>query len=135
MREAVMQDLRDHFRPEFLNRLDEITIFDRLERSDVRRIVDVQLARFHKRLAEKGLRMEVTDDAKDFLANVGYDPAYGARPLKRSIQKHLENPLAQELLAGRYVPGDIIEVDVAGGELGFGKRRDGVVPETDAPRV
>ncbi|MAQ18905.1 MAG: ATP-dependent chaperone ClpB [Sandaracinus sp.] len=134
-REAVMQDLRDHFRPEFLNRLDEITIFDRLERSDVRRIVDVQLARFHKRLAEKGLRMEVTDDAKDFLANVGYDPAYGARPLKRSIQKHLENPLAQELLAGRYVPGDIIEVDVAGGELGFGKRRDGVVPETDAPRV
>ncbi len=131
-RELVMADLRDNFRPEFLNRLDEITIFDRLERADVRRIVDVQLERFHKRLADKGLRMEVSDDAKDFLANVGYDPAYGARPLKRAIQQHLENTLAQELLAGRYAPGDVIEVGVAGGELGFGKRADSTPPEQPA---
>jgi len=121
-RDLVMGELRDHFRPEFLNRLDEITIFDRLEREDVRKIVDVQLARFHARLAEKGLQMEVSDEAKDYLANVGYDPAYGARPLKRAIQQHLENTLAQELLAGRYAPGDVIEVGVVGGELGFGKR-------------
>jgi len=128
-RELVMADLRDSFRPEFLNRLDEITIFDRLERADVRKIVDVQLARFHARLADKGLQMEVSGEAKDFLANVGYDPAYGARPLKRAIQQHLENTLAQELLAGRYAPGDIIEVAVAGGELGFGKRAGSTPPE------
>jgi ATP-dependent Clp protease ATP-binding subunit ClpB len=121
-RELVMGDLRDSFRPEFLNRLDEITIFDRLEREDVRRIVDVQLQRFHARLADKDMRMEVSDEAKDYLANVGFDPAYGARPLKRAIQKHLENPLAQELLAGRYTPGDTIVVDVAADELAFGKR-------------
>ena len=121
-RELVMEDLRQSFRPEFLNRLDEITIFHRLERADVRRIVDVQLARFRSRLVDRGLSMEVSDEAKDFLANVGFDPAYGARPLKRAIQKHLENALAQELLAGRYAPGDVIVVDVAGGEIGFGKR-------------
>ncbi|MEO0323004.1 MAG: ATP-dependent chaperone ClpB [Myxococcota bacterium] len=122
MRELVTADLRASFRPEFLNRLDETVIFHRLGREDLRRIVDVQLGRFAGRLAARGLDLEVTDGAKDYLANVGYDPAYGARPLKRAVQKHLENPLAQEILAGRYVAGDTVLVDVAAGELGFGKR-------------
>ncbi|MEM6958959.1 MAG: AAA family ATPase, partial [Myxococcota bacterium] len=117
----VMDELRARFRPEFLNRLDETILFTSLARSDMRRIVDVQLRRFEGRLAERGLAIEVTDAAKDFVAHVGFEPAYGARPLKRAIQKHLENPLAQELLAGRYAPGETIVVDVAGGELGFGK--------------
>ena len=122
MRELVTTDLRASFRPEFLNRLDETVIFHRLGREDLRRIVDVQLGRFAGRLAARDLDLDVTDAAKDFLAGVGYDPAYGARPLKRAVQKHLENPLAQEILAGRYVPGDTVLVDVAAGERGFGKR-------------
>ncbi|MEM9068045.1 MAG: ATP-dependent chaperone ClpB [Myxococcota bacterium] len=122
MRERVMDELRASFRPEFLNRLDETILFHRLERNDVRRIVDIQLARFEKRLAERSIGMEISDEAKDLLANVGYDPTFGARPLKRAIQRHLENPLAQELLAGRFAPGEIILVDVAGGKLGFGRR-------------
>lgn len=120
--EAVMRDLRNHFRPEFLNRLDETVIFEQLERSDMRKIVDVQLRKFEARLRARELFLEITDEARDFLANAGYDPAYGARPLKRAIQKHLENPLAQELLAGVYAPNEMVLVDVAGGELAFGKR-------------
>ena len=130
-RELVMADLRASFRPEFLNRLDETVIFHRLERKDVRRIVDVQLLRFAKRLMAKGMSLEVSDDAKDYLANVGYDPAYGARPLKRSIQRHLENPLAQELLSGRYAPGDTVVVDMAAGEIAFGKKT--AAPVSEAP--
>ncbi len=128
-RELVMADLRASFRPEFLNRLDETVIFHRLEREDVRRIVDVQLLRFGKRLMAKGMALEVSDDAKDYLANVGYDPAYGARPLKRSIQRHLENPLAQELLSGRYAPGDTVVVDMAAGDIAFGKKGGVAVSE------
>ncbi|MCB9602730.1 MAG: AAA family ATPase, partial [Sandaracinus sp.] len=124
-RDLVMGDLRASFRPEFLNRLDEIILFHRLDRSQVRRIVDVQLERFEKRLRARDIGFEVTTEAKDFLGNVGFDPAYGARPLKRAIQKHLENPLAQEILAGRYAAGDTIVVEVAAGELAFGKRRVG----------
>jgi ATP-dependent Clp protease ATP-binding subunit ClpB len=122
-RDLVMGDLRASFRPEFLNRLDEIILFHRLDRAQVRRIVDVQIGRFEKRLKGREIGFEVTEAAKDFLGNVGFDPAYGARPLKRAIQKHLENPLAQEILAGRYAPGDTIVVDVAAGELAFGKKR------------
>jgi ATP-dependent Clp protease ATP-binding subunit ClpB len=108
-----------------LNRLDEIILFHRLDRAQVRRIVDVQITRFEKRLKGREIGFEVTEAAKDFLGNVGFDPAYGARPLKRAIQKHLENPLAQEILAGRYAPGDTIVVEVAAGELAFGKKRGG----------
>ena len=122
MRAAVMAELKASFRPEFLNRLDETILFHRLDRKQLRQIVEVQLSRFAKRLEERELGLEVTDAAKDYLANAGYDPAYGARPLKRSIQKFLENPLAQEILAGRYAPGDTVLVDAASGELGFGKR-------------
>ena len=132
MNELVMADLRSHFRPEFLNRLDETVIFHRLDRTDMRKIVDVQLMRFESRLKDRFLTMEVTDAAKDYLANVGFDAAYGARPLKRSIQRYLENPLAQEMLAGRYGPGDTIVVDMAAGEIAFGKRSEGGAEEVRA---
>jgi len=123
MKDAVMGDLRAAFRPEFLNRIDDIVVFQRLERSDLRRIVDIQLDRFARRLATKELSLEVTDGAKEFLANVGYDPTYGARPLKRAVQQYLENPLAQELLAGAFLPGDTVYVTTGeAGELAFERR-------------
>ena len=116
-RAAVMQELRAHFRPELLNRLDETVVFHRLDQKQIRNIVDIQLERFRKRLADRDLTLEVTDAAKDLLGEVGYDPTFGARPLKRAIQKNLENPLAEEILAGRFAPGDRVRVDraLAGG--------------------
>ena len=141
MKKAVMDELRAHFRPEFLNRLDETVVFHRLGRENLRRIVEIQLSRFEKRLAARGLALEISDAAKDLLGNVGYDPTFGARPLKRAIQRLLENPLAQELLAGRYLGGDVVIVDVGtGGELGFGKRTGGapkpeLAPATNSPRA
>jgi ATP-dependent Clp protease ATP-binding subunit ClpB len=132
MRKAVMEDLRDAFRPEFLNRLDETIIFHRLDRAQLRNIVEVQLRNFEKRLAERDLDLEITDAAKDFLANVGYDPAYGARPLKRAIQRYLENGLAEDILAGRFAAGDTVRVEAGDGKLVFeGASR----PNGDAPRV
>src|SRR5699024_6219738 len=103
---AVTRELRNHFRPEFLNRVDETIIFHQLTREDLREVVDVQLERFSRRLEARDLRARFTDEAKDLLGELGYDPAYGARPLKRAIQRYLENPLAQDLLAGKYSPGD-----------------------------
>jgi ATP-dependent Clp protease ATP-binding subunit ClpB len=119
IRNAVMEDLRNAFRPEFLNRLDETIIFHRLDRKQLRQIVDVQLRHFEKRLADRELRLEITQAAKDFLANVGYDPTYGARPLKRAIQRYLENGLAEDILAGRFIAGDTIHVDAGEGKLVF----------------
>jgi ATP-dependent Clp protease ATP-binding subunit ClpB len=121
MRSAVMEDLRNAFRPEFLNRLDETIIFHRLDRAQLRSIVDVQLRSFEKRLAERDLSLQITDEAKDFLANVGYDPAYGARPLKRAIQRYLENGLAEDILAGRFAGGDVVRVRADAGKLVFDK--------------
>ena len=123
MRSAVMDDLRQAFRPEFLNRLDETVIFHRLGREELRGIVDIQLQRFVDRLADRDLNVDLSEEAKDFLGNIGYDPTYGARPLKRAIQRHLENPLAQELLAGRFEAGDTIVVGVQDGALWFERRR------------
>ena len=123
MRKAVMEDLRDAFRPEFLNRLDETIIFHRLDRSQLREIVDVQLRSFEGRLAEREMQLRITEEAKDFLANVGYDPTYGARPLKRAIQRYLENGLAEDILAGRFTAGDTIVVDVGEGKLVFDRAK------------
>jgi len=120
-----MNELRKAFRPEFLNRLDETVLFHRLDRKEVRSIVDVQLTRFASRLAKRDLILDISDEAKDLLSNIGFDPTYGARPLKRAIQQHLENPLAQEILAGHYVAGDTIVVELQDGELLFGKRVGG----------
>jgi ATP-dependent Clp protease ATP-binding subunit ClpB len=112
-------ELRDRFRPEFLNRIDEVVTFEALTREQLADIVELQLARLRERLAERRIDLELTDAAKELLAEEGWDPAYGARPLKRAIQRHLENPLALELLERRFVEGDTVRVDVEDGELVF----------------
>ena len=114
-------ELRDRFRPEFLNRVDEVVSFEPLTREQLSEIVELQLGRLRERLAERRLGLEVTDEAKELLAEEGWDPAYGARPLKRAIQRMVENPLALELLEGRFTEGDTVQVAAAGGELGFGR--------------
>ncbi len=119
----VMDELRTRFRPEFLNRLDETVIFHRLRREQLRSIVDIQLERFVKRLEKRDLRAEFTTAAKDFLGEVGWDPQYGARPLKRAIQRWVEDPLAKRILAGEFPAGATIVVDhKPGGDLEFSAR-------------
>ena len=113
--------LRDLFRPEFLNRIDEIVEFQPLTREQLADIVELQLARLRARLAERGLSLELTDAAKEAVAEAGWDPAYGARPLKRALQRLVENPLALRLLEGDFAEGDTIRVDAQGGELVFEK--------------
>jgi ATP-dependent Clp protease ATP-binding subunit ClpB len=109
------------FRPEFLNRIDEIVEFHPLSKEQIGEIVGLQLGRVESRLAERGIRLELTDAAKETLAEAGWDPTYGARPLKRAIQRLLENPLALRLLEGEFVEGDVVRVDAEGGELSFAK--------------
>jgi ATP-dependent Clp protease ATP-binding subunit ClpB len=111
--------VESHFRPEFVNRLDDIVEFAPLSREQLREIVDLQVARLVARLSERGVTVELTDAARDLLGDMGYDPAYGARPLKRVIQKQLVDPLARALLEGRYTPGERVAVDAADGELRF----------------
>jgi ATP-dependent Clp protease ATP-binding subunit ClpB len=113
--------MRERFRPEFLNRIDEIVEFKPLEREQLAEIVDMQLDRLRGRLAERGLGLELTDAAKEALAEAGWDPAYGARPLKRAIQREVENRLALRLLEGDFREGDTIVVDAHDGELAFEK--------------
>jgi ATP-dependent Clp protease ATP-binding subunit ClpB len=115
------EQMRDHFRPEFLNRIDEIVEFRALTREQLGEIVELQLERLRERLAERDLTLELTGAAKEALADAGWDPAYGARPLKRAIQRLLENPLALRLLEGEYAPGDAIAVDAQNGDLAFVK--------------
>ncbi|HEY2937591.1 MAG TPA: AAA family ATPase, partial [Gaiellaceae bacterium] len=111
--------MREVFRPEFLNRIDEIVEFQPLSRQQIAEIVELQLARLRQRLAERRIELELTDAAKEALAEAGWDPTYGARPLKRAIQRQLENPLAMRLLEGDFADGDTIRVDVQDGELVF----------------
>ncbi len=111
MRDTAMESLREIFRPEFLNRLDEIVVFRRLGRNELRSIVDIQLKHVAERLSRRELRLEVTTAAKDFLGEVGWDPQYGARPLKRAIQRYLEDPLARKVLEGAFTPGDAVVAD------------------------
>ncbi len=116
---AVRELLTRHFRPEFLNRIDEIVIFHRLTRDDLAHIVEIQLRRLTTRLKEQGLELVVSEPAKAFLADLGYDPVYGARPLKRTIQRQLQDPLALKLIAGEFRPGDVIQVETEGDGLKF----------------
>jgi ATP-dependent Clp protease ATP-binding subunit ClpB len=123
VRLTVMDEIRRTFRPEFLNRLDETVIFNRLDRSQIRHIVDIQLRRFSNRLERRELTLDVTDRAKEFLAEAGWDPQYGARPLKRAIQRNLEDALARKVLAGEFPAGTHIVVDRgASGDLTFQAR-------------
>jgi len=120
MRAQVLDIVGTHFRPELLNRIDELVVFHPLGKDHVRQIADIQLLRLQDRLREHDLSLQLTDAAKGLLVEEGFDPVYGARPLKRAIQRNLENPLAQELLAGKYVPGQIILCDVDDTKLTFG---------------
>ena len=123
-REAkVMEALRGHFRPEFLNRVDETVIFDRLERDELTEIVGLQLERVRQRLAKQGIGLALSPEAKEFIATQGYDPVYGARPLKRAIQRHLLDPLSLEVLEGKYHDGDLIHAELHNGEITFGKQK------------
>ena len=129
------EDLVDRFRPEFLNRIDEIVVFEALTREQLGSIVEMQLARLNERLAERGLRLELTDGARELIAEAGWDPAYGARPLKRAIQRLLENPLALRLLEGEFAEGDTIRAYAELGEIRFAGRGEGAddAGETTAP--
>jgi ATP-dependent Clp protease ATP-binding subunit ClpB len=111
MRRRVDELLHRQFKPEFLNRIDEIITFHGLTRDNLMQIVDIQIKRMSKRLAERKFKVTLTKEAKQFLVEVGYDPAFGARPLKRAIQRHIEDPLALEILEGRFNEGDHILID------------------------
>src|SRR5262249_3976825 len=113
--------LRTHFRPEFINRIDEIVWFHPLEKAHIKQIIEIQLRALLKRLEDRKIAVEVSESAKDFLVREGYDPVYGARPLKRALQKRLLDPLALRVLEGTFREGDIVVVDVAGDELSFVK--------------
>ena len=119
MKAAVMEVVGTHFRPEFINRIDEVVVFHPLDKDEIRKIADIQLNSLRKRLAVRELNIEFTDAAMDLIADVGFDPVYGARPLKRAIQNQVENPLAQEILAGHFMPGETIKVDVKDEHLVF----------------
>ncbi|KFN43263.1 protein disaggregation chaperone [Arenimonas malthae CC-JY-1] len=121
MKAAVMGVVQSHFRPEFINRLDEIVVFHPLGRDQIQAIARIQTAYLSKRLAERQIRLEISDEALALLGNVGFDPVYGARPLKRAIQQQLENPLAQKILAGEFGQGDTVRIGAEGGTLTFTK--------------
>ena len=120
MKAAVMEVVGAHFRPEFINRVDEIVVFHPLEPSQIRAIAAIQVGYLKLRLADRDIGFEISDAALDLLGEAGFDPMYGARPLKRAIQARLENPLAQRILGGEYGPGDTVRVDAADGQLTFG---------------
>jgi ATP-dependent Clp protease ATP-binding subunit ClpB len=113
--------MREIFRPEFLNRIDEIVVFESLTRDQLSEIVELQLARLRTRLAERGLSLELTDAAKEVVTEAGWDPTYGARPLKRALQRLVENPLALRLLEGDFAEGETVLVHARDGELVFEK--------------
>ena len=119
MKSSVMEIVSQHFRPEFINRVDDVVVFHPLSREHIRSIVDIQLGYLHARLGDRDMQIHLSDAAKDQLAAAGFDPVYGARPLRRAIQQQVENPLAQEILQGKFQPGDIIEVGVKEDELEF----------------
>ena len=119
MKASVMEIVSQHFRPEFINRVDHVVVFHTLTQEHIRAIVDIQLGYLHKRLAERDMIIELSDAARERLAQAGFDPVYGARPLKRAIQQQIENPLAQEILQGKFAPGDTITVGVDDDHLAF----------------
>jgi ATP-dependent Clp protease ATP-binding subunit ClpB len=119
MKTAVMEVVGSHFRPEFINRIDDVVVFHPLGREQIRAIAGLQVSILQRRLQERDISLQLTDAALDLLGESGFDPVYGARPLKRAIQNQLENPLAQAILAGRFGPGDAIQVDVQDGKLAF----------------
>jgi ATP-dependent Clp protease ATP-binding subunit ClpB len=122
VKSAVMQVVTRHFRPEFINRIDEVVVFHPLQKTQVRGIADIQLGLLRKRLGDLDLQLEMDMPVLDKLASLGFDPVYGARPLKRAIQQWLENPLAQEVLKGTYPPGSTIHVRLVGDDIAFSRK-------------
>jgi ATP-dependent Clp protease ATP-binding subunit ClpB len=123
---AVMPVVSRHFRPEFINRIDEVVVFHPLQQTQMRGIAEIQLGLLRQRLADLDLQLQLDDGVLDKLAEHGFDPVYGARPLKRAIQQWLENPLAQEVLKGSYPPGSTIVVSLVGQDIAFSKRAKAV---------
>ncbi len=119
MKAAVMEIVGQHFRPEFINRVDDVVVFHPLQRDQIHTIADIQLGHLRQRLADRDMALEVSDEALDLIAEAGFDPVYGARPLKRVIQQQVENHLAHDLLSGKFKAGDTIKVDVVNDELTF----------------
>jgi ATP-dependent Clp protease ATP-binding subunit ClpC len=119
MKSRVLDELKRTFRPEFLNRIDEIIVFHALAKEHVQAIVDLMLKEVAERLKEHDLKLEVTQEAKELLAKEGFDPTFGARPLRRAIQRLVENPLSEEMLAGRFHAGDTVTVDAVEGKIVF----------------
>jgi ATP-dependent Clp protease ATP-binding subunit ClpB len=119
IKDAVMGEVRRHFRPEFINRIDEIVVFNALDEKNIKAIARIQLRRLEKRLETMDMKLDVSEAALDEIAKVGFDPLYGARPLKRAIQENIENPIARLVLEGRYGPKDVIPVDYAKGHFRF----------------
>jgi ATP-dependent Clp protease ATP-binding subunit ClpB len=117
----VMEVVGQHFRPEFINRIDDTIVFKPLTKPQIQEIAKIQLNRLRQRLVEREIDIEISDDALAYLAEAGFDPIYGARPLKRAIQQHLEDALAKDLLKGEYLAGDIIKVDLQKDQLSFSK--------------
>ena len=115
--ETIREMLRSHFKPEFLNRIDDIIFFHALRREDIRAIIDIQLDQLLKRLADRKLRLVLSDAARDLIVEEGYDPVYGARPLKRTLQRRLLDPLALAVLQGTFTEGDTVRVDAESGRL------------------
>jgi ATP-dependent Clp protease ATP-binding subunit ClpB len=121
MKAEVLGVVGQHFRPEFINRIDDVVVFHPLEAEHIRQIVDIQLEYLRRRLGEREIGLVLDAAARDRLAQAGFDPVYGARPLKRAIQQQLENPLAQRILRGDFSPGDTIRVTADGDVIGFTK--------------
>jgi ATP-dependent Clp protease ATP-binding subunit ClpB len=118
---AVMGEVRTHFRPEFVNRIDEIVVFHALDEANIKSIAKIQLGMLARRLAGMEIKLDVTDSALAQIAAAGFDPVYGARPLKRAIQSEIENPLAKRILEGDYGPKDTVKIAAKGGAIQFGK--------------
>ena len=123
MKNAVMESVQQHFRPEFINRVDDIVVFHPLGTEQIRAIVEIQIDYLRRRLLERDMELELDDKARDLIGEAGFDPVYGARPLRRAIQQEIENPLAQRILRNELVPGDRVRVTVRGSELVFDKKR------------
>ncbi len=125
MKHKVLEALRNHFRPEFLNRVDEIMVFRALTEAQLEAIVEIQVNRLRERLQEKGISLEMNKQVQRHLAQVGYDPVYGARPLKRTIQRELETPIAKEMLRGTILEGDHVVAEMKGDRIGFRTKTGG----------
>jgi ATP-dependent Clp protease ATP-binding subunit ClpB len=119
VKDAVWEEVKLHFRPEFLNRIDDVVVFHALGRDNIQSIAKIQLERVHDRLAKLDMQLVVSDAALELIGKVGYDPLFGARPLKRAIQQEIENPVAKLILAGKFGPKDVIPVEVENGKLVF----------------